>query len=278
MIRKLPSTTALFGFVLLLSVCMAGSIALAAPQNPSPPGNHLNITEVLVNAGPPNTITIIGEDFDFGGPLEVRMDAFGLLNILSATPTMIVVDCPLDENNFPTCLDGDFLITVSTGNGQSQNDEYDLTIGAEGPQGPKGDTGPIGPEGPQGIQGIQGPQGAQGPRGPQGPQGSEGPQGPAGTAGAAMSGPQGPLGSQGPPGPQGASQGKTFAVCTDTGRRVPSVGSTRCLDTRPCNCNNLLSIVRGPCEASSDTGSCQGDFCADSSGGFAKGSCCVCRP
>lgn len=271
---KLPVNHALLG-AMLLSLGVISSQAFAKKPPPTPPGNHLNITEVLLNPGPPDTLTIIGEGFDFGEPLDVTFGEFGSLNIVSATETTIVVECPPDANDVPTCFDGDFLVTVSTGIGQSQNDEYDLTIGAIGPQGPKGDTGPIGPEG---VQGIQGREGDRGPTGPQGPEGPIGPQGPPGADGEGTQGPPGPQGPQGPAGPAGASAGKTFAICTSPGVQVPSVGNTKCLSTQPCSCNNLLSIVDGECTVSSDTGSCTGEFCADSSGGFAKGSCCVCRP
>ena len=102
---------------------------------------------------------------------------------------------------------GDYLLTVSTGNGQSQNDEYDLTIGAVGPQGPQGDQGlpgadgATGDQGPQGIQGEQGIQGIQGEQGPQGLQGLMGFTGPKGDQGEI--GPRGPVGPRGPIGPEG---------------------------------------------------------------------------
>ncbi len=65
--------TALFGGIALLAISILGPRVLAAP-----PGGHLNVTEVVVDFGPPDTITIIGADFDFGGPLEVTLGEFGL--------------------------------------------------------------------------------------------------------------------------------------------------------------------------------------------------------
>ena len=44
------------------------------PALGSPPGGHLNIEEVLVSIGDPETtLTINGTDLDFGGPLEVTL-------------------------------------------------------------------------------------------------------------------------------------------------------------------------------------------------------------
>jgi len=113
------------GIFVLLLVLVIASQAWSA----KPPGGHLNITEVEVDlsAGANGQITIMGEDLDFGGALDVTLGDFGSLAIVGApTPTMIVADLPA---GIP---EGDFLLTVSRGNGQSQNDEYDLTIGAVG--------------------------------------------------------------------------------------------------------------------------------------------------
>jgi hypothetical protein len=272
-----PSTrgAARWGGVLLLAIGAAAGAAPTGPPQPLPSGRHLTVTEIHVNDDPPGTLIILGRDFDFGRPLVVTFGDLGSLEILTATPNVIIVACPRDVNGRPTCVDGDFLVTVSTGIGQSQNDQYDLTIGVHGPQGPQGQTGPQGPVGVQGPQGPQGPQGSQGPQGAPGPTGSTGP---AGASGAGTAGPPGPPGARGPTGPAGASSGKTFALCTKPGVVVPIVGSTQCLNTVPCNCQNRLSMVQGPCKVTSDTGSCEATFCADSSGGFSFGSCCVCRP
>ena len=105
------------------------SQALAAP--PGPPGAHLDVTEVFVDG---TSIMIIGTDLDFGsGPLSVTLGEFGALTI-TGTPTDTLIEAMLPIG----ILDGDYLLTVSNGNGQSQNDEYDLTIGAVGPQGEQG--------------------------------------------------------------------------------------------------------------------------------------------
>ena len=155
MIVKLLRRIVLLSGILLLSMSVFGQAVFAAPPNAAPPGGHLNITEVFVTFGPPDTLTIMGEDFGFGpGPLVVTLGDFDPLTIVSATPTTIVVNCPPDGSNIPTCLDGDFLLTASNGNGQSQNDEYDLTIGAVGLQGDKGDKGDKGDTGDTGVSGL----------------------------------------------------------------------------------------------------------------------------
>ena len=106
-----------------LCLILIGTAALAAPK---PPGQHLNVTEVTadIDAG---TLTIVGEDFDFGpGPLVVTLGEYGLLTINFDDATLIDALLPVG------IVAGDYLLTVSTGKGQSQSDEYDLTIGAVG--------------------------------------------------------------------------------------------------------------------------------------------------
>lgn len=124
--------------------------ALAVKPAPTPPGNHLNITEVAADFDA-KTLTITGENFNFGNTLDVTLGEFGLLNIVTTSDTEIVVDFP--GGGLP---DGDYLLTVSRGTGQSQNDEYDLTIGAVGPPGPPGATGMTGMDGMKGDKGDPG--------------------------------------------------------------------------------------------------------------------------
>jgi len=52
--------------------------------------------------------------------------AFPIWTPTTATTANLVLTCVL-TTSFSA---GDYLLTVSTGNGQSQNDEYDLTIGS----------------------------------------------------------------------------------------------------------------------------------------------------
>jgi microcystin-dependent protein len=189
----------LAGFLMVFVFLPAASANAAAP-----PGGHLNVIQVFVDdPTDPTSITIVGTDLAFGsGPLTVTLGEYvDPLVVTSATETEIVADLPA------AIAEGDYLLTVSNGTGQSQNDEYDLTIGF-GPQGEQGKLGPQGEQGklgPQGEQGKPGPQGEQGKIGPQGEQGKLGPQGFDGPQG--VQGKLGPQGEQGKIGPQG-EQGK----------------------------------------------------------------------
>ncbi len=251
----------LHGLLLLsLLFAVAAAVAQSNPQ-PLPPGHHLNITAVLLETGPPDELTIVGTDLDFGGDLDVTLGELGSLDIISASATVIEAECPQDISNVSVCPDGDFQLIVSRGNGASQNDEFDLTFGAVGPIGPQGATGP------QGVQGNQGPVGLQGPVG--------------------NTGPRGPGGDTGPQGPQGLSAGNTYVVCVGT-HNVPTVPTTCGAPPRQCNCaGGIVASVRGPCEVNSNTGSCflnvsrlggAGLGSCSTSGQFKTGSCCVCRP
>jgi hypothetical protein len=175
----------LVGGALLLSMAVVEHSVLAANKG-------LQIESVFVDFDA-ETITINGQNFIDRDPPVVTLGGFGELMVLGFTGVEIVAQLPLD------IPDGDYLLSVSTGNGPRRNDEYDLTIGAVGLEGPQGEPGPQGPQGepgPQGPQGEPGPQGPQGEPGPQGPQGELGPQGPQGETG-----PEGPQGPTGPPGP-----------------------------------------------------------------------------
>ena len=113
----------IIAFIFLFSMSMGGHSALA--KQPTPPGGHLNIIEVSVDFNT-NTLTIIGEDLGFGAPLVVTL---GGIDIGFLTADNVEIVSTINSSTFPP---GDYLLTVSTGNGQSQNDEYDLTIGAGG--------------------------------------------------------------------------------------------------------------------------------------------------
>lgn len=125
MITRFLKRTALLGGVLLVSMSIGGRSVLAAPPGPGPPGGRLNITEVFVDAPADGQITIMGENFLFGGTPDVTLGDFGSLTIVAApTDNQIVA-------NLPAAIPaGDYLLTVSTGTGQTENDEYDLTIAA----------------------------------------------------------------------------------------------------------------------------------------------------
>jgi len=188
----------------IAAIVLAGGISSYAQAGPPSPA--VTITEAHVTFDdltlPGDFITITGTNFTKGGTPAVTLGASVTPLELIAPPVdnMIQVQCPTDSlNPNPTCPEGDFRLTVTTGPSANQTAVYDLTVGAVGPVGPKGDTGSTGPGGPQGRTGATGATGATGPAGPRGPQGAQGPQGPQGAQG-----PQGPQGAQGPQGPQGA--------------------------------------------------------------------------
>jgi len=144
--------------VLTLAMFIVGiTTTEAAQKDPGLPGNHLVIERVDIDldAGANGQLTITGQHFDFGNTLAVVLGSppMDLTPAVSTTPTEIVVDLPVGP------LVGDQLLTVSTGNGQSQNDEYDLTFGQVGPKGDKGDTGDTGVTGATGMTGDPGPPG-----------------------------------------------------------------------------------------------------------------------
>ncbi|MDP1615224.1 MAG: hypothetical protein Q8L68_05445 [Methylococcales bacterium] len=142
----------------------------------------LKITGVFVDFDN-NKVVIKGKDLLFGpGPTVVNLSNLAL-PVVTANFTKIVAELP------PDILDGDYLLTVSRGADERQNDDYDLTIGAVGPQGIQGAQGAPGPQGIQGTQGLPGPQGIQGQQGLQGAQGQRGLRG--------LQGPMGATGAQG---------------------------------------------------------------------------------
>ena len=189
-------------FTALLSTSTLLLLCLFPQALATPPGGHLNIEEVVVTIGDPDTtLEIKGWDFDFGSPLEVTLAGMPAA-VISATG--VTITATVSTSLFP---DGDYLLTVSTGNGQSQNDEYDLTIGAVGAQGEQGIQGEQGPQGIPGLPGSNGADGsscsvakvgdtatiscedgtvadvsdgAEGPEGPPGQKGDKGDQGPPG--------------------------------------------------------------------------------------------------
>ena len=100
----------------VFALLLAGQVLAAGP------GGHLTITEVFLDQPVDGQTTIKGEDLDFGKLLTVTLGDIGALTVVSETPMEIIVDMPA------VLTPGDYLLTVSRGNGQSQNDEYDLTI------------------------------------------------------------------------------------------------------------------------------------------------------
>lgn len=179
---------------LLLLSAVALLSALGLTVYAAPPGDHLNISQVLVDdPNEPTSITIVGTGFLFGPEAPtVTLGEYVDPLFVVGVPSNDTIVALLPEN----IVAGDYLLTVTTGTGQSQNDEYGLTIGAVGPQGPQGEQGPEGPQGPPGEKGDTGGPGAQGEQGPPGDEGPLGPQGP--------EGPTGPPGADGADGMDGA--------------------------------------------------------------------------
>ncbi len=115
-------------------VSLLGSVAIllmipaiaAAQQAGQQPGGGLTITHVGVNFSD-DTILITGENFDFGpGPLQVILDTLGDISADCTLNTPEEIECDLSGGGLPS--DGDHLLIVANGVGQSQGDEYDLTI------------------------------------------------------------------------------------------------------------------------------------------------------
>ena len=167
-------------------------------------GAKPEITEVFVDTDH-NQLVITGSGF--ASP-DVNVRLGGYPDVLTLDPDLsspeeLVVDLPGEV------AAGDYKLTVSQGKNGEDQDDYDLTIGANGAEGPAGPTGPAGAQGPTGPAGPAGQAGPAGDRGPAGAQGSPGAMGPQGPAGG--QGPEGPAGAPGPEGPAGA-QGPTGAI------------------------------------------------------------------
>jgi hypothetical protein len=119
------------GVLALAFTSLIGQSALAAqPAAGQGPGNHLRILQV--NTDPDaGTIKILGEGFDFGpGPLTVSLGTLGDITDLCQVPppTADTIVCTFTGD--VSVEPGDYLLTVADNGGQSQGDEYDLTIGA----------------------------------------------------------------------------------------------------------------------------------------------------
>ncbi len=139
----------------LLVVVGFSGVALAAPPVEQQPGGHLNITNVEVqNDFNTTTIEIYGEDFDFGQPLQITLAGVDITFNCGWIGQIVNPNKIICEFDGGLSAAGDYELNVSTGTGQSQSDEYVLTIGAvrpqdapdaDGGQGPKGDSvaGPL---------------------------------------------------------------------------------------------------------------------------------------
>jgi len=93
-----------------------------------------------------DTITILGRSLnpkDLGLP-EVALGTYDALQVIDTTDVEIVALCPQNEanSNTPTCVEGDYRLTVTTGSGNQDTDSYDLTVNAR----PTSGTGILGRE------------------------------------------------------------------------------------------------------------------------------------
>jgi len=187
----------MFNRALVAGMLLLACFSLALAAKPASSGGQLNVIQVLADdPNDPTSITIVGEGLsDGGGPPTIMLGEYvdPLVIIGTATDTEIIAELPANIDG------GDYLLTVSNGNGQKDNDEYDLTIGAVGPQGDKGDKGDTGANGMDGADGANGMDGAPGADGTNGIDGADGAPGSNG-----MDGAPGANGMNGAPGMNGA--------------------------------------------------------------------------
>jgi hypothetical protein len=232
--------------VLLLTLGISWQPVTAAKWADTPSAVDLQVETISVN-NVSCVMKIKGKNFDNGDVPIVTMSEVGDLMFESdPTPTEINVIVP-------GCNDrvGDFLVTVSTGNGATQFDSCSLTLGAMGPE------GPAGPQGPPGANGIDG---ATGPQGPPGANGIDG-----------ATGPQGPQGGPGPPGPQGdpATCEITRAEFEALLARVTALEGG-CLDFEVCGDgkdNNCNGEVDEGCEGCTEDEIASFDLCSSQCSG-----------
>lgn len=146
----------------LFACCALFVTAVFAQRDPSPK-NQLLVTSAAVDYGV-GKLYVNGANFGSGIP-AVKLNGTAV-QVLTATPTSIIAIIP------PGIAPGSYLLTVQSGNGATEFDAFNVTIGTAGPQGPAGATGATGPAGPAGPAGATGPQGPAGATGPAGPAGA----------------------------------------------------------------------------------------------------------
>ncbi len=123
-------TALISGLLLLAVVCAPVALAKGKPD-PGGPGFKLNIEEVFlsdpfdIDDDEPSELEIFGKSLDYGdGPLEVTLGTFPPLVCSTQTPEYIKCDLPAGGVG----VAGDYELVVSNGVGQTEADEYDLTI------------------------------------------------------------------------------------------------------------------------------------------------------
>lgn len=248
---------------------------------------QLDITNVEVQYSTAQSkifLYIYGRNFGSSAP-AVQLAGFAL-RVQQSASGFVVAEAPLFSP-------GSYRLTVSTGADPTQNDYFEITLGA---QGPKGDTGP---QGPPGLQGPPGPKGDPGPQGPAGlpilakttPEAAgtncatggtklelgadanrngvldalevnstltrflcNGAQGPQGLQGSqGPQGPQGPQGIQGPPGPIGGFAGCTQRLGPNSTSKSFSSGSWAFCESYEILTGGACTIVGGATAGTSGT-------------------------
>jgi hypothetical protein len=171
-------------------------------------------TTTMLAGDPPIQLLIQSAQVDFGiGRMYVTGKNFGSTTAPEvkindqSLMVMSFTDASIDAVLPASIQPGSYLLRVSRGPSTTQNDVFDVTLGAVGPRGDKGDQGIQGLKGDKGDQGLQGLQGAKGDTGVTGAQGPKGDTGAMGAQGAkgdtGTTGLKGDNGGTGPAGPQG---------------------------------------------------------------------------
>jgi len=136
---------------LLITICFVGFGFTAAASSKNQNGQNLIVQSAVVDYEH-QQLRITGYDLLPKGYVEgesletiVQVNEGAPLIIVGGTPRELLLDFPASA--FPA---GDYVLTVKTGNGESQQDKWNLTLGSVGPSGLNGVDGAAGPEGPQG--------------------------------------------------------------------------------------------------------------------------------
>lgn len=191
--------------MILLATLVFWTVSAGAISRPKQP--EISFVEADFNdpAFPDGLLFVSGVRFGHSPP-SVTLSGI-VLSVLGSTDTSITAQLP------PSLGAGTYELIVTVAHRSHRSDEFEVTLGIQGPEGPQGlegsqglqgDVGPAGPQGDSGPSGADGADGAPGADGTQGPQGGQGPQGIQGEPGPqGVQGDPGPQGEQGDPGPQG---------------------------------------------------------------------------
>ncbi|MBM3219237.1 MAG: hypothetical protein FJZ38_11270 [Candidatus Rokubacteria bacterium] len=134
-------------------VALGGAAPVAHADDDDDHKKHLVIGSIHVDAGA-HQIVINGVNLTRRQRTTQVVLAGSPLGVVSAHPTQVAASLPIDIQP------GDYRLMVSTGNGDSRTDFWDLTIGGAGLQGPPGPAGQNGKDGAPGLNGQNGMDGA----------------------------------------------------------------------------------------------------------------------